>query len=468
LGLWSNRCVLTKTHLTTYHYRLDGSFTMVTGSYPVKNLTGSPMNLPAVLEIPVSAPVDGVVRVPGSKSISNRALVIAALARGTSTIKGVLHSDDTHHMAAAWRLLGVPVVFDPDGVTVQGCDGRPFSCEERLYVGNAGTAARFLTAVLTLGRGTYRLSGNQRMQQRPIADLLQALNQIGGRVRDVDGTGCPPIEIQATGLQGGTVQISGRKSSQYVSALMMAAPYAVDPTIIDITGELVSRGYVELTRSVMAAFGGQTDWIAPQTIRVAPQRRYRSCDYVIEGDASSASYFFAMAAITGGRIKVHGIDRTSQQGDLGLLEILGRMGCEIVWESDGVVVTGGRLQAVTVDMNAMSDVAPTLAAVTLFADGESRILNVGNMRIKECDRIRAMVTELGKLGALTGEWADGFSISGSGVFRPALLNTYDDHRMAMALSLTGLRIPGVSIAQPSCVSKTFPNFYDLFLPLIRS
>jgi 3-phosphoshikimate 1-carboxyvinyltransferase len=426
------------------------------------------MSLPDVLEIPVSAPIDGVVRVPGSKSISNRALVIAALARGTSRLTGVLQSDDTHYMAAVWRRLGVSVVFDRDRVRVRGSDGNLLPCADTLYVGNAGTAARFLTAVLTLGQGTYTLDGNERMRQRPIGDLLQALNQTGGRTRDIEKTGCPPVEIQAAGLKGGVVRIPGQKSSQYVSALMMAAPYAGGPIVIDITGELVSRGYVELTRSVMAAFGGQADWTAPQTIRIDPHRRYQGCDYVIEGDASSASYFFAMAAITGGRIKVQGIDRNSGQGDLGLLEVLGRMGCNITWVPDGVVVQGGRLQAVTVDMNAMSDVAPTLAAVALFAEGESRILNVANMRIKECDRIRAMVTELAKLGAITEEWADGFGIRGGRVFRPARLDTYDDHRMAMALSLTGLKIPGVGINEPSCVSKTFPGFFDLFLPLIRT
>jgi len=249
--------------------------------------------------------------------------------------------------------------------------------------------------------------------------------------------------------------------------LMMTAPYAETVTRIEILGDLVSRTYVELTQSVMADFGVQCHWLSRQELEIPPGQRYLAADYTIEGDASSASYFMGMVAITGGSIKIMGISKTSQQGDIGLLDILTEMGCVVRWEADGVVIEGNPLHGVEVDMNSMSDVAPTLAVIALFAEGETRILNVGNMRIKECDRIKACVAELRKLGAQVSEWKDGLSVTGMGKYQPAVLDTYDDHRMAMSLSLAGLNIPGITIQNPECVTKTFPDFYDRFLPLLN-
>ncbi len=425
------------------------------------------METPDSIAIPLSKPVDGKIRIPGSKSLTNRAILIASLAKGTSRLEGVLHSDDTFYITQVCRQLGIRCESHKQELTVEGCNGILNPCEKELFIGNAGTAARFLTALLTLGKENYLLNGNDRMQQRPIRDLILALNTLGARVTDITGTGCPPVKIEARGLKGGSVTIPGDKSSQYISAIMMAAPYAEREIAIHISGELVSRTYVEMTRKIMRDFGGRCTWVDPHTLEVSPAHRFTAQEYAIEGDASSASYFFGMSAITKGKIRVSGLKKDSSQGDIGLLQVLEKMGCCVTWNENEVMVEGRDLKAVEVDMNTMSDVAPTLAVVALFAEGETRINNVANMRIKECDRIAATVKELRKLGAVVKEWDSGFSIRGKGDLTGAELDTYDDHRMAMALSLAGLNTPGVIIRNPACVSKTFPGFYELFLPLIQ-
>ncbi|MBU2644916.1 3-phosphoshikimate 1-carboxyvinyltransferase [bacterium] len=420
------------------------------------------------IQIPCSTPVNGTIRIPGSKSITNRAILIASLAKGTSYLDGMLYSDDTHFMMSAWEKLGSAFRQEGNILEVTGCDGRLEACSTPIYVENAGTAARFLTAALTLGKGTYVLDGNERMRQRPILDLIGALNTLGARVEDSLGTGCPPVTVIADGLTGGAVRIAGEKSSQYISALLLAAPYASRQTTIQITGSLVSRSYVELTIDMMRSFGVQCEWLNEHCLTIDPGQRYSAQNYWIEGDASSASYFFGLAAITQGSIKVTGLRKNSSQGDLGLLAILQQMGCDVCWEEDGVLVTGRPLKAVEVDMNTMSDVAPTLAVISLFAEGTTKILNVGNMRIKECDRIHALTVELRKLGAVVTETETGISITGGMSYQGADLATWNDHRMAMSLSLAGLKIPGVGICDPNCVSKTFPAFFEMFLPLLTS
>ena len=420
------------------------------------------MELSDRIQIPCSGPVKGIIRIPGSKSIANRAILIASLAKGLSYLEGMLHSDDTRFMIAAWKNLGSEFKHSGDLLEITGCDGRLLPCSTPIYVENAGTAARFLTAALTLGKGTYILDGNDRMRQRPILDLIGALNRLGGVVKDTEGNGCPPVTVSARGLSGGLVQIPGEQSSQYISAIILAAPYAANQTTIEITGNLVSRSYVELTIDMMRSFGVRCDWLTDNRLTIESGQRYIAQHYSIEGDASSASYFFGLAAITGGTIKVTGLKRDSSQGDLGLLEILEQMGCEVRWEEDGVFVTGKPLRAVEVDMNTMSDVAPTLAVIALFAKGTTKILNVGNMRIKECDRIHALTTELRKLGATVDETETGISVTGGSTFRGTDLDTWDDHRMAMSLSLAGLKVPGIII------SKTFPTFFEKFLPLLKT
>lgn len=426
------------------------------------------MEQPDSIPIPMSGPVDGTIRIPGSKSIANRAVLIASLAEGISRLDGMLYSDDTRYMMAAWKRLGSEFKDDGEYVEIKGCSGILRPCSNPIYVENAGTAARFLTAALTLGRGTYLLDGNERMRLRPIRDLIDALNALGADVRDVNRTGCPPVSISAGGLPGGEVNIPGEKSSQYISAVILAAPYADRRTTVNIVGSLVSRTYVELTISMMADFGVHCDWPTENCLVIEPNQKYSGRDYSIEGDASSASYFFGLAAVSKGRVKVRGLRSDSSQGDLGLLEILEEMGCRVHWDDNGVAVEGGPLKAVDVDMNTMSDVAPTLAVISLFAEGTTHIRNVANMRIKECDRIHAVATELRKLGAEVVESEDGLSITGMGRYSGTALDTWDDHRMAMSLSLAGLKIPGVEINDPQCVSKTFPDYFQAFLPMLKT
>ena len=419
------------------------------------------------LKIPLSGPISAQLRIPGSKSLTNRALLIAALATGSSRLEGMLHSDDTRYMTQALEALGVRLESKEGALLVKGSAGKLGPYSQEIYVENAGTAARFLTAALGLGQGPYLLDGNARMRQRPIKDLIVALDPLGVTVKDINQTGCPPIRIEGQ-FKGGKVQLRGDQSSQYLSAIMITAPCAAGDTEIEIVGPLVSETYVEMTRQIMADFGAQSHWLGPKNLAIKGRQGYQGREYQIEGDASSASYFFALAAITGGEITVLGIQKNSTQGDLGLVGILEQMGCQVTWETGQVTLKGGPLKAVEVDMNSMSDVAPTLAVVALFAKGKTVINNVANMRIKECDRIQAVTSELGKLGAVCAQWPDGLSVEGLGNLRGASLATYDDHRMAMAFALAGVKVSGVEIENPGCVSKTFPDFFETFLPLLIS
>ena len=407
------------------------------------------------------------IRIPGSKSLSNRALCLSALAKGESTLEGILHSNDTKRMIEAWSKLGVSITESgKNKLTIKGCKGNISPCEEELYCENAGTAMRFLTAILCLGHGPYHLTGNERMYERPIKDLIDPLNKLGCRIVDERGSGCPPLTIGAGGFPGGTVELESSKSSQYLSAIMMTAPYAQNATRIIIKGSLVSQTYVEMTLKIMHDFGVKAHWNKADCIEIPPQQCYQARDYEIEGDASSASYFFVAAAICQGEVTIEGVYRNSTQGDLGLVDILEKMGCEVEWSDRQVRLIGKPLKGISVDMNTMSDVAMSLAIAALFAKGKTTITNVANMRIKECDRISAICTELKKLGARVEEWDDGFSIEGSTPLQGAKLDTYDDHRMAMSLSLAGLKVPEVVINDPACVNKTFPNYFDMLFDAI--
>jgi 3-phosphoshikimate 1-carboxyvinyltransferase len=408
---------------------------------------------------PVAGPVRGVARPPGSKSLTNRALVCAALAEGASTLTGALDSEDTRVMIAALEQLGIGVTFDPAARTLQvsGCGGVIPASDADLFIANSGTTVRFLTALVALGAGRFRLDGTPRMRERPIADLLAALEQVHVNARSELGTGCPPVIVEAAGLPGGAVAIRGDVSSQFLSALLMVAPYARGPMNLTIAGQLVSQPYVHMTLAVMRAFG--VDVNAGNLSRFAIQQsRYRGRPYAIEPDASAASYFWAAAAITGGAVTVAGLNRDSLQGDVAFCECLGQMGCEVRYDSQGTTVIGGPLTGVDVDMNAISDTAQTLGVVALFATGPTTIRGVGHIRHKETDRIGALATELRKLGAQVDERADGLRITPA-AHRGASIDTYDDHRMAMSLALAGLKIPGVTINDPDCTAKTYPEFF---------
>ncbi len=405
-------------------------------------------------------PVYGVVRPPGSKSITNRALVCAALADGESLLTGALDSDDTRVMIEALGRLGLDVTHDPAASTlrVAGCGGRLPASSADLAVENSGTTMRFLTALVTLGHGTYRIDGSPRMRERPIEDLLAALRQLGADAQSEQGNGCPPVLIRAAGLPGGQAQIAGAISSQFLSGLLMAAPYAQNPVELRVIGHLVSQPYVRMTLAVMRAFGVAVDEHRHERFAV-PRGAYLARRYAIEPDASAASYFFAAAAITQGEVTVEGLARDSLQGDVAFCECLARMGCEVRYGRDSITVTGRPLRGIEVDMDPISDTVQTLGAVALFASGPTTVVGVAHIRHKETDRIAALATELRKLGAEVEERPDGLRIAPKPLCG-ATIDTYGDHRMAMSLALVGLKVPGVMIRDPGCTAKTYPGFFE--------
>jgi 3-phosphoshikimate 1-carboxyvinyltransferase len=403
------------------------------------------------------------VRVPGSKSLTNRALPIAAWADGATTLVGALDCEDTAVMVRALLSLGIKVEHDVNAavIRVEGCGGRIPVESAGLDLANSGTSLRFLTAMLATGRGIFTLDGTPRMRERPIADLLDALGAMGVDARSDLGTGCPPVTLRARGLNGGFASVKGDVSSQFLSGLLMALPYATEETTVEVRGTLVSRPYIEMTLAVMNSFGVMINNRKFHRFDIYPAR-YRGREYAVEPDASAASYFFALAAITGGTITVEGLGTASIQGDIGFVEILEHMGCTVVREPNRTTVKGGPLRAVDVDMNAVSDTVMTLGVAALFATGVSRIRNVAHIRHKESDRIAALATELRKLGAKVDELPDGLIIDPPAADRltGARIATYNDHRMAMAFALAGTRIPGVTIEDPGCVAKTYPGFWE--------
>lgn len=411
---------------------------------------------------PVDRPIRARVRPPGSKSITNRALVCAALADGKSTLRGALDSEDTRVMIEGLRALGIDVSVEDGGETlvVSGCNGKPPAKSALVFVANSGTTIRFLTALATLGSGEYFLDGVARMRERPIGDLADALRQLGATVTCESPGGCPPVRVKSNGLTGGEASIRGDISSQFLSGLLMAAPYAQKPVTLCVQGTLVSRPYVAMTAGVMHAFGVSPECSLDYAqIVVSNEDGYQASEYSIEPDASAASYYWAAAAVTGGEVSVMGLGRDCLQGDVEFVECLKRMGCQVKYEAESVTVTGGPLRGTDVDMNGISDTVQTLAVVALFAEGPTRIRNVAHIRHKETDRIAAAAKELRKLGAQVVEHEDGLEIT-PGPPAPAAIETYKDHRMAMSFAIAGLQLPGVVIRDPSCTAKTYPRFFN--------
>lgn len=425
--------------------------------------------LPAELPVqPVGHPIDLDIAVPGSKSITNRYLVMGALADGEVTLTGALHSDDTCHMVAALKTLGFMVEpeWDMGICRVWGQGGRIPAEGADIYVGAAGTVMRFMAAFVSLGHGRFRLDGTARMRERPIEDLLHGLRQMGVQARSEFNNGCPPVLIDANGLPGGRITVDGSRSSQYASALLIVAPYARNLMQLDVAGTAVSRPFIELTLRNMADFGVLTETGVQQGYQPTHGVKYRRGAYEVEGDATAASYFLAAAAILGGRCCITNLHGASPQGDAAFADLLWKMGCRVrksfLAGGKGIEVSrdpGVPLRPIDAGLNDMPDVVLTLAAVALFADGTSTILNVGNLRIKETDRLHALSTELVRLGAKVEVGDDYLEIT-PGPAREATLETYDDHRMAMAMSLVGLGRPGVVIRNPACVSKTYPRFFQ--------
>ena len=427
------------------------------------------MNLPVRLEdcravkISPLGQCGGSIRPPGSKSLTNRALVCAALGQGVSQLTGVLDSEDTQVMVQAWQNLGLDVEgeLEHGNLTVHGCGGDLKTKRANVFVANSGTTIRFLTAALAACHGQFTLDGIQRMRERPIGDLLRALEQLGAKLASTNpvNSECPPVLIDAVGLQGGVARVAGSISSQYLSGLMMACPLARGDVRLEVTGTLVSVPYVEMTRRVMESFGAKVEGEPTGPIKISASHRYRATVYQIEPDASAASYFWAAAAITGGSITVEGLGRDSLQGDVRFCEVLHRMGCHVEYSDDSITVGGPAQQGVTVDMADISDTVQSLAAVALFVQGPTTITGVAHNRHKETDRIADLATELRKLGATVTESADGLMILPPPVVRPGELASYNDHRMAMSLALVGLRVPGVVIRNPRCTAKTYPGYW---------
>jgi 3-phosphoshikimate 1-carboxyvinyltransferase len=402
------------------------------------------------------------VSVPGSKSITNRALVLAALT-GRCVLTGALQSEDTEVMVESLDRLGFSVEADWEAATIGVLAPRtgwriPARIAD-LHVANSGTTMRFLTAMAALGHGQYRLDGVPRMRERPIRDLLDALSQAGVRVRSEHDNGCPPVIVDADGLPGGELTIKGDISSQFLSGLLMAAPFAERDVTLRVDGPLVSIPYVAMTLAMLTQFGLQATHEDYRIFQIPGQQAGGRGEYAIEPDASAASYFLAAAAVAGGRVTVRGLGESSLQGDVRFAEALGQMGCGVAWEPNGITVTGGALHGIDIDMNDISDTVMTLAAVACFADGPTIIRNVAHIRHKETDRLAALATELRRLGATIKEKTDGLTICPAPL-RGAVVQTYNDHRMAMSLALIGLRISGVTIDNPGCVAKTYPRFFE--------
>jgi 3-phosphoshikimate 1-carboxyvinyltransferase len=409
--------------------------------------------------------IDGEINLPGSKSLSNRALLLAALAKGTTKITNLLESDDTRHMLNALRQLGIQYTLSEDKTecTVTGNAGAIHTTEvQELFLGNAGTAMRPLCAALCLGSGSYLLTGEPRMKERPIGHLVDALRQAGAKITYQENEGYPPLLIEAGGLSGGNVKIDGAISSQFLTALLLAAPMAKEDMTISIIGELVSKPYIDITLHIMKEFGVDVVNENYKTFSIKGGQTYIAVDtFMVEGDASSASYFLAAAAIKGGTVKVTGIGKKSVQGDVQFVDVLEKMGAVVEWGEDFISVSKGELHAIDMDFNHIPDAAMTIATMALFVEGTTTLRNIYNWRVKETDRLYAMATELRKVGAQVEEGEDYLKITPPKVLKHAAIDTYDDHRMAMCFSLLALDPVSVTINEPECTAKTFPTYFEV-------
>ena len=412
---------------------------------------------------PLQRPLDVVVKVPGSKSYTNRALLVAALAEGESQLTGALFSDDTDYMVRALRQLGTVVHADAESCNfeVVGNAGKIPVEGAELYIGNSGTTSRSLISYVALGRGTFIVDGDEPMRRtRPIADLLDALARLGVHARSQFDNDCLPVIVEAQGFAGGRTQLDASKSSQFLTSLLLTAPYADNGLDIDMIGDFKTQ-YIDITMSIMESFGVAVSHDNYRTFHIAGGQRYRPRAYAIEPDASNASYFFAAAALSEGRVRVDDITIDSAQGDIHFVDVLEEMGCTVNRLANGIEVIGPeRLKGIDVDMKEISDTSLTLAALAPFAEGPVHIRNIEHTRWQETDRIEAMVAELGKLGAEVVEHRDGVTISPSEI-KATAIDTYKDHRVAMSFALVGLKVPGVCINDPGCVSKTFPTYFEV-------
>lgn len=408
--------------------------------------------------------INGEVFLPGSKSLSNRALLIAALAKGTTKITNLLVSDDIKHMLNALTSLGINYELSECGTecSIVGNDGFFETAQAlELYLGNAGTAMRPLCAALAASKGEFILTGEPRMKERPIGHLVDALAQLNADVEYLENKDYPPVKIKGSELNGDTVSIDGSISSQFLTAILMITPLLKTDTQIEIEGELVSKPYIDITLNIMQRFGVVVQNNNYQSFTVRGNQTYQAVErYMVEGDASSASYFLAAGAIKGGEVTVHGVGKLSVQGDKHFADVLEKMGADVIWHDESITVKGKPLTAVDMDMNHIPDAAMTIATTALFAKGTTTIRNIYNWRVKETDRLSAMATELRKVGAEVVEGEDFISVTPTDSLIHADIDTYDDHRVAMCFSLVALSDTPVTINDPKCTSKTFPDYFD--------
>lgn len=411
------------------------------------------------IEIKPIRHLDAVVSMPGSKSYTQRALVIAALAEGTSFLRNALRSEDTGYLMDALRTLGAEILVQDEDIIVKGTGGNILNPGKDIYLGNNGTAMRFLTTLITLGQGPYTLTGDPRLRERPVKPLLDALAKAGVDAQSRNNNGLPPIRVNASGFPGGTFTLRDIESSQYVSSLLIASPYGARDTAVELQGRIPSLPYVEMTREAMNVFGVPVAKEAPNRFSVR-RGAYRSVKYRVEGDISSASYFFLAAAICSGRVQVKNVNPRTLQGDIGFLDILEELGCAVLRGDQSIEVTGGSLRGGerVFDLGDMPDMVPTLAVLSALRLGRTVITNVSHLRLKESDRLAALATELKRVGVHAEETGDGIVIEG-GNPRGAVIETYDDHRIAMSFAVLGLAIPGMRIRNPGCVRKSFPGFW---------
>lgn len=416
-------------------------------------------------EIEPKACIEATVKISGSKSLTHRALIASSLADGDSSLESFLSCEDTLATAAALREMGAGISIEDNNARVSGTNGSliPARGVKEINLGNSGTSYRLLLSVAALGKGHYILDGASRMRERPIGDLVRALNILGVEAYSVHKEGFPPVLIKAGGIPGGKVGIPGHVSSQYISSLLLAGPYSENGVEISVTGSIVSKPYIDLTLDVMKTFGVSVENDGYNHFKVSAVDRYHSCRFVIEGDVSSASYFWGAAAITGGKVTTENIHPCSTtQGDIHILDIMEDMGCHIERRVDSVTVRGENLKGIDVDMSSMPDMVPTLAAVALFAEGKTTIRNVAHLRHKESDRLGDTVLEWRKLGARIEELNDGLLIDGGRSLHGAEVDPHNDHRLAMSLAMVGLRVQGVRIINENCVDKSFPRFWDMW------
>lgn len=409
---------------------------------------------------------NGDIYLPGSKSLSLRAMLIASLARGTTKITNLLRSDDTQRMLDALQQLGVDIAQSEENTSIQisGLAG-PFRCREHqeLFMGNSGASIRPLCAALCLSKGNFTLTGNESMLGRPIRHLVDALKQLDADVDYLGEAGYPPVSIHGKEIQGGKVLIQGDISSQYLTSLLIALPLANGDSDIEIIGEQVSKPYLDITLDIMNRFGVQAQHEDHQRFHIPGNQEYQTPGvYMVEGDASSATYFLAAAAISGGTVRVHGIGTESVQGDTQFVDVLETMGATVTRNRNWIEVTGARLHGIDMDLNHIPDAAMTVAVTALFATGPTRIRNIYNWRVKETDRMHAMSTELRKLGAIVETGQDYIKITPPQRIRSASIDTYDDHRVAMSFSLAAFGGAAITIKDPDCTAKTFPNYFSEF------